>query len=57
MHTHTDIHTHTHTLLGDALYCKDREEALRKRNCRFDGYSVSTESPPKALTIIMETRP
>ena len=55
-HTHT--HTHTHTLRGrTVLESKDRAEALRKRNCRFNGYSVSTESPQKALTIIMETRP
>ena len=51
-------HTHTHTLRGcTVLESKDRAEALRKRNCRFNGYSVSTESPQKALTIIMETRP
>ena len=55
--THTHTHTHTHSWGRTVLESKERAEALRKRNFRFDGYSVSTESPQKALTIIMETRP
>ena len=41
-------HTHTHTLRGRTiLESKERAEALRKRNCGFDGFSVSTEGPKK----------